>query len=432
MSDFDPDVYLSQSSAPQAAPQSFNPDQYLSQPSIPSAPPGVQAGPQTPKFTPQQMLDPRYVAAIDRAYGLHHPLGEAIANIGTKIEDMPQSAGNAVQNYAIKQGAGPYTAAGLGEGTELGINVLEGLPFAGVGGARTLPNAPSYAAAEEAEANRLGDIHARAEARGLQIVDQGTPETIGRAASNNQSIVDNTIKGNFGLSPNAPATPQMLDGWRSSFVKNSTYAEARAVPKVQLNDDAVESLANLPKPLYDRLGLDAKISPSNAISGDDAVDVSQALRARASQLWKTSKMFPEYEDQAVAMDQAVDHLEDSVAPNLKDPEQWNLDRAKIAQSYDAQSALDGGHFDARDLARLKFAKNQIKPWTGDMSDIADLAQLHPDSFQLTRTTLPKYSLLRRGLTWGAGAAASYAAGKAGLGAVSHLIGQQTSNAITPQ
>ena len=87
------------------------------------------------------------------------------------------------------------------------------------------------------------------------------------------------------------------------------------------------------------LGWITRIATDNTLSGSDAVDISQALRARATQLWKTSKMFPEYEDQAVAVNKAVDNLEDSVAPNLKDPEQWALDRAKNAQSYNVQSSL---------------------------------------------------------------------------------------------
>lgn len=309
---------------------------------------------------------------------------------------------------------------------------IAGGALTGIRGGASETTAAPYAAAENAEISRIMDIHENAASRGFQIPETASPEQLSRAASTNQPLADNVVRGNFNLSPKAPLTPQMMESWRDSFNAGNSYAEARSIPKVQLNDDAVESLGSLPKPLYDRLGLDNKIATDNTLSGSDAVDISQALRARATQLWKTSKMFPEYEDQAVAVNKAVDNLEDSVAPNLKDPEQWALDRAKNAQSYNVQAALDAGHVDVRDLARMKFAKGQIKPWTGDVSDLADLGNLHPDAFQLTRTQLPNYSMLRKGLAWGAGAAASYAAGKAGLGAVSHLVGQGTSNAVAPQ
>ena len=396
-------------------------------PSVATAP----AGP--PRFTPSQLLDPNNVAAIDKAYGLHRPGAETVAKIGNWVSQAPKKAGDVAQNLAVKAGANPWGAAAIGEGTELGVNALEMLPF-GVSGARGLkPSAESpFAAEEAAETQRLSDIHDQAAARNLDIPESANSERIAKAASNNQSISDNIVRKNFGLSEKAPLTPQMMDAWRSKFAANSTYAEARAIPDVQLSPEAANDLGALPQNLKKSLNLDLGTIQDGHITGDQAVDLSRALRAKSSNLWKAAKFNPAFEDDARAIDQTVDSLEGSVGKYLQNPAQWAVDRAHIAQSYDVQSALDSGHIDVHDLARMKYAKGAIKPWSGDISMLADMGNLHPDAFTLTRTPLPKYGMLRKGLAFGAGVAAAQGAAKLGLGAISHAVGQQATNVVAPE
>lgn len=417
MAAFDPDAYLTQDQTQQ---QPFDPDAYLHQSVQPQATP--------PRPQPSPMTEAQHIALLQQSDRPLVGAGTAALQTAGYIMNWP---GKALTGLAVRHGVtNPYAAAAIGVIPDLTEDA--GAALLGRSAVGAAEEEAPYAAQEESEISRIADIHERAAARGFQIPEAATPEGLSRAASNNQPLADNVVRGNFNLSPKAPLTPQMMESWRDGFNADNTYAEARAIPKVQLNDDAVESLGGLPKQLYDRLGIDNKVAPNNTVSGSDAMDINQALRARASALWKTSKMFPEYEDQAVAVSKAADDIEDSVSLNLKDPAQWALDRAKNAQSYNVQSALDAGHVDVGDLARMKFAKGQIKPWTGDISDLADLGNLHPQAFQLTRTPLPNYSALRQGLKWGVGAAASYAAGKAGLGAVSHLIGQHAANTVAPE
>lgn len=348
--------------------------------------------------------------------------------------DLAKSAGDALQGFAVRHNASPYVAAALGELPELGKDVaqaeLSGPALAHSAGELS-SEVPSFAEEEAAETERLADIHARAESQGFDIPETASPERLAKASSTNQGLADNTIRQNFNLSPQAPLTPEMMDGWRSRFAANSTFAEARAVPEVQLSEEAVDSLDALPAAMKKYLRLDDVISADNTISGDEAVNLSQALRGESSSYWKSAKLNPGDKYQARGIDAAVDNVENSVGGYLKDPQQWALDRAKIAQSYDVQSALDSGHVDVGDLSRIKYSKNQIQPWSGPINDLASLGNLHPDAFSLTRTPLPRYSLLRKGLAYGAGAAAGAAAAKAGLGALSHVVGQSAANAITP-
>ena len=397
-------------------------------PAIDFAMAGGSKPPQRPQ--PKPMTDAQHLAFLQQSDRPLQGVGTAVVQTAGQLLQAP---GKALTGFAVRQGVtNPYAAAAIGVIPDIVEDVGMGLAGRALGTTSDASAAAPYAAQEEAEISRIGDIHANAQAKGFVIPETATPNQLSKAASTNQPLADNVVRGNFNLSPKAPLTPQMMDSWRGGFNASNTYAEARAVPKVQLNDNAVESLASLPKPLYDRLGLDNKIAPDNTVAGSDAMDINQALRARASAFWKTSKMLPEYEDQAVAVTKAADSVEDSVSPYLKDPAQWALDRAKNAQSYNVQSALDGGHVDVGDLARMKFAKGQIKPWTGDISDLADLGNLHPDAFQLTRTPLPNYSALRKGLSWAAGTAATGAAAKLGWGAAGHFFGQQASNAVTPE
>jgi len=384
-----------------------------------------------------QGQDPSQIEAARRAV-TPTSLDPLVNKAVNYVTGLPGKWGDELQAYARSKGVeNPYLQAAIGEVPQLTANVAA--TFAPFGFASDEENAArevgelgNYSAREESEISRLADIHARAEAKGFDIPEVASPERLAKSAANNQSVTDNVVRANFGLTKKAPLTPQMLEGWREDFNAANSYAEARNIGKLQLNDDALNGLSNLPKPIYDRLGIDSKISPSGVIDSNDAVDISQALRSRSSQLWRTSKTLPEYEDQAIAMDKTIDSLEDSVTPHMKDPNQWALDRAKNAQSYNVQAALDSGHVDVGDLARMKFAKGQIKPWTGDLSDLADLGQLHPDAFRLNRTPVPRYGALRKGLAWGAGAAAAGAAAKLGMGAVSHVVGSQAANAVAPE
>jgi hypothetical protein len=346
-------------------------------------------------------------------------------------------SGKKLADFAADRGAPPLVSTGLRILPDAAA-ALFGLRR-GAGGGTSAPESYAEAPVTEADFNplsgaaeierqRLMDIRARGTAAGLDMPEGGTPARFAQASATNTPIANTIIRRNFGLPDDAPLTPEMLEAVRD-HVAQKTYGPVRSEPDIGLSQAARQSIDNLPDIIRNKLkfqGQALEDATPETVSGDDAVSMSQRLRAVAKTYDKAFNRSgnPEAGSLADMAHEAVDQLESSVRDHFASSgresiaDNWEMGRRVIAQTHDVEATLDGA-------GNANLAQLRKRPYlSGPLDDLANLAGRYPEAFKTTRMAAPSPGLARR-----AAAAVAPWAGTAAGAAGGSMMGMPTVGAI---
>lgn len=313
--------------------------------------------------------------------------------------NWPDMAGQKAGDFAADQGAPPWLSTGVRIAPDVGMSLL-GLRHGNIerGGSAAEPAAlehvPNiYDSAVQRVAGKQADFRARGAQAGLDLPESGTQARFDAASATNTDVADGLIRNHFGLPEDAPLHPDMMEEVRKQVGgANSSYAAIRRIPSIDLASDAQAALKDIPE---NSLGKTFSVPRGAAITGPEAVELSQRLRFRAKAYDKAASAGnPDADLMAESFRDAAEKVENSVKDHLRANDQealalrWDKDRTTIAQTYDVEAALDRGHINVAKLAKRPYL-------SGDLEMLADLGQSNPDAFKVTRTNKPQPGFMRK-------------------------------------
>lgn len=370
-------------------------------------------------------------APLDIAGSVLNKLGDKNTfNFGQALRNKLTAAGYPQPTNAVER------IAGAGQRLVAGATAAGGLAPTGESMVEpaTEPATQPHplAAAAQSETQRLADIKTRGEAAGLQLPEGGSTAQHAEAAVNNQPVANSVVRNELGLPDNAPLTigPKgMLATGRKTYA-GPAYQAIENIPSIPLGPKYQADIADID---LDQIAPKYRPPTDGDMSGEDAVDLSKELRARAIKYDKiASSGLPgsvEAGDLADTHRAAAEAVEDAVQDHLTSigqPEAaqaWDDARVYTAKSYSAEHALSNGsgNVQVSDLKTQLF-KNK-KPLSDGLEDLATLGAQYPQAFKLTLPSAATPGFMRRagaavapyvgGLIGGAGG--TLAAGPAGAG-----------------
>lgn len=234
--------------------------------------------------------------------------------------------------------------------------------------------------AADAEQARLAKMDEVFKSQGIELPDKNVSPT--------QGVANRMAREDLGLPRDAPLTPQMLREGNKQYVSPAYDAVAKIPEPIKLSDATKATIEDV-RPLLPTK--EASTLPAgDAITGQQAVDLSKALRARANQLdglqgvnannqlW--SDVANAHRDAAVAIENDVrEHLTARGQGQLADA--WDAARIYRAKSGAYEHALDGAQ-----NVRVPDLKRQMingRPVSDNMEILANMGAQHPELFRNT-------------------------------------------------
>lgn len=310
--------------------------------------------------------------------------------VGSNISEGEQKLG--IPSTIANMTAGTANAVITGAPWLLGLRASGGAPE--VTGAASEPH--PLAAAAEAETARLGQIKAAGEKAGLDLPEGGTPARHAQAAGTNQPLANSMTRQELQLPPQAPLIPPMLDKARAAYA-SPAYEAIKAVPRIDLDPAYHSQIEALD---LDRIKDKYQPPTGDAMSGQQAVDLSKNLRFRANQYDRQASISgnPEASDLADTHRDAAQVIEDAVQRHLEKNGQgsladdWDSARIYTAKTYSVQNALDGAG-----NVKVPALKQQLlkgRPLSGNLEVLGNLGAQYPKAFTPTLESAPKIGLGR--------------------------------------
>lgn len=251
--------------------------------------------------------------------------------------------------------------------------------------------------AATAESSRLEDMRSQAQAAGLNLPD--------KEVSRPQQVANNLARQDLQLPVadknglDAPLTPEMLRAANKQYVSPAYEAIQQYPTSITLSDATKATLDDV-RPLMPSREA-ATLPTGDAITGQQAVDLSKALRAKANQFpdfgvnadnLAYSKISQAHVDAARAIENDV-RSQLTADGNAKLADDWDAARVYRAKSGAYEEALDGaGNVRVPELKKQLFKAGV--PLSGNAEMLANVGAQYPELFRATPAA-PQPSILRK-------------------------------------
>ena len=333
-------------------------------------------GESTTNAIPGFKVAPDWLKAEDRPL---QGMGTVAVQTAGQILNAP---GKALTGAAVKAGiTNPYAAAAIGVIPDLAEDFL-------LGGRKPKLTAPPAEIAPHPLLDAATQEQARLEAMNAKATEAGInlPE---KELSGPQHVVNDLARDDLKL-PRAtqngptPLTPNMLAAGRKQNVSPAYQAISSLPEPIQISPTTRATIDDVSSMLPKKLA--ATLPTGNTMTGQQAVEFSKILRARANQLDMpgANAAGDLWSDVSQAHRDAAHAIEDDVTNHLTANGQgdlataWDAARRYNAKSYAYQSALDGaGNVRVPDLKRQ--LKNDV-PLSDNAELIANIGASHPELF----------------------------------------------------